>query len=135
LLFQKQSAEITDSARPVLKNLGKLLSELDISMRIEGHIDDSPGQIGSHLFGWELSAMRAVNVMRFLQKEASISAERITAGGFSQYRPFVPNRTNDDRERNRRVEIIIPVVQAFYERQHGLINKAPPSFKIWDLSS
>jgi len=38
------------------------------------------------------------------------------------------------KKRNSRVEIIIPVVQDFFNKKGGITEKAPPSFKIWDLS-
>ena len=58
--------------------------------------------------------MRAINVMRFLRKEGLIPAERITVTGFSQVRPFLTNKTDAERKRNRRVEIIIPTVEEFF---------------------
>lgn len=135
LLFNNGTADISNSAQPMLKSLASILGKLDMPIRIEGHSDDSFVKNEGDRLGWELTAMRAINVMRFLQNEANIPVERLLAAGFSKYRPFVPNRTNEDRDRNRRVEISIPLTQEFYERQHGLIEQAPPSFKVWNLSS
>ena len=56
---------------------------------------------------WELSTARAASVVRFLQEKANIKPERLTASGFSFYRPVAPNDTEDTRGQNRRIEIVL----------------------------
>lgn len=135
LIFIAGSAEITAGAQPILKKLSNILSGFSLPVRIEGHTDDKLIKSDRYHSNWELSAMRAVNIMKFLKKEGDIPADKISAIGFSQYRPFVPNKTDVERARNRRVEIIIPIVQDFFEKRENIIRKAPPSFKVWDLKS
>lgn len=134
LLFEESSAELTADARTLLSNLSRIMSAFSLPVRIEGHTDDR--FVSSAVFSsqWELSAMRAVNVMRFIQDTGAIKPELISCAGFAQYRPFVPNKTDDDRARNRRVEITIPLVEDFFTQSSILMQEAPPSFKVWDLT-
>ncbi|HJS75653.1 MAG TPA: OmpA family protein, partial [Vicinamibacteria bacterium] len=56
---------------------------------------------------WELSAARAVNVVRFLQEGASLDPSHLSASALSQYRPRVANDGAEGRQRNRRIEILL----------------------------
>ena len=56
---------------------------------------------------WELSGARAASVVRFFQHSGGIAPERLMVAGFSYYRPLVPNDSSENRQRNRRVEIIL----------------------------
>jgi len=69
-------------------------------------------QIGSKLSGryptnWELSAGRAIAVVRFLQEQAGLEPERLSACGYSYYQPVPSNDTEEGRHENRRIEIIL----------------------------
>ena len=80
------------------------------NIAVEGHTDDV--QIGSALLerfptNWELSTARATAVVRFLQEKGNITPERLTACGFSYYRPVATNDTPEGRKQNRRIEIIL----------------------------
>ncbi len=133
VLFEPDSAVIADSAKPFLKKLANILGDLEAPVRVEGHTDDQTINRKKFENNWELSSMRAINILRYLKAQGKIPADRISATGFAQYRPFVPNKTAEDRRRNRRVEIIIPLVQEFFENRDSIIRKVPPSFKVWDL--
>ncbi|MCP4716315.1 MAG: flagellar motor protein MotB [Deltaproteobacteria bacterium] len=133
LAFEPGSALIGPEGQRVLRELAGLLSDINLPIRIEGHTDDRQvvnEQVDSN---WELSAMRAANVMRILVEEGNVPSKLFSAAGFAQYRPFVPNKTDEERRRNRRVEIIIPLVQETFDNRETLKNEPPPSFKVWDL--
>jgi len=134
IIFEKDSAVVKDAAMPLLSGMAKIFAGLDTSVHIEGHVDDSMTQDAGRA-GWQLSAMRAINVMRCLHDQGDIPPDRLSAVGYSKYRPYVLGRSADDRARNRRIEIVIPVSDAFYERQSGMFRQSPPSFKVWDLAS
>jgi chemotaxis protein MotB len=80
---------------------------------VEGHTDNVPiGPDLVHIFptNWELSVARAVAVVRFLQEKGGIQPKRLSARGYSYYRPVAPNESEEGRRQNRRIEIIlIPV--------------------------
>jgi chemotaxis protein MotB len=56
---------------------------------------------------WELGAVRAVNVVRFFQKESGIDPLRMSAVSYGPYRPIASNKSEEGRAKNRRIEIIL----------------------------
>jgi chemotaxis protein MotB len=98
----------------LLKLADSFRDNKDQNIAVEGHTDDV--QIGAALLdrfptNWELSAARATAVVRFFQEKGKIAPERLTASGFSFYRPVATNATPDGRKQNRRIEIILVQVQ------------------------
>jgi len=106
-LFPLGSADIDRSSRPLLDRIGEVIAAVDVPVRIEGHTDDLPIRTARFPSNWELSAARAVNVLRYLHRRFDIPAERLSAVGYGRYRPRVPNDTPAHRQKNRRVEIIL----------------------------
>ena len=114
ILFDSGSVMIKPKGQEVLLKLADSFRDnKDQNIAVEGHTDDV--QIGSALLdrfptNWELSTERATAVVRFLQEKGNIAPERLTASGFSFYRPVATNETPEGRKQNRRIEIIlIPV--------------------------
>ena len=106
-LFEIGSARIAADARPLLDEIGSILLKTRLSVRIEGHTDDLPIATREYPSNWELSTARAVTVLRYLLAECSVPAKRLSAAGYGQFQPLVPNRTEDNRAKNRRVEIFL----------------------------
>lgn len=110
ILFDSGSAEVKKSGREVLKRVAHVLSRVpDRDIRVEGHTDDVP--IGPRLreafpTNWELSTARATNVVRYLV-EAGVDPARLSASGYSEFRPVDSNDTAEGRARNRRIEIVL----------------------------
>jgi chemotaxis protein MotB len=111
ILFDSGSVVIKSEGRKVLLTLADTFrANKDKYIVVEGHTDDV--QIGSALAqkyptNWELSAARATAVTRFLHEEGNIEPQRLTASGFSFYRPVADNDTQEGRKQNRRIEIIL----------------------------
>jgi chemotaxis protein MotB len=76
-------------------------------VRVQGHTDNVP--INSALFpsNWELSAVRAAMVTRAMTELYGMQPEKISAVGFGEFRPVADNLTPENREKNRRVELLI----------------------------
>jgi len=107
LLFPKGSAALTPRARQVISGVGKSLAQLPNYIRVEGHTDNLPIHTAQFPSNWELSVIRATNVAKQLINESSISPEKISATGYGEYRPLVPNTSEVNRAINRRVDIVI----------------------------
>ncbi|WP_406677769.1 OmpA/MotB family protein [Moorella sp. ACPs] len=107
ILFPKGSAELTPAAHALLQRVGQALAKLPNYLRVEGHTDNLP--IHTPLFpsNWELSTARATNVVKVLVNDAGINPERLSATGYGEYRPVVPNDTEANMARNRRVDIVV----------------------------
>jgi chemotaxis protein MotB len=108
LLFRSGSAAILSSAEPVAKGIATLLTTISQKVAISGHTDNIPINTQEFPSNWDLSSKRAVNFLRFmLERESLLRPERFSAIGYGEFRPLVPNSTAINRERNRRVEILI----------------------------
>jgi chemotaxis protein MotB len=79
------------------------------TIRVEGHTDSDPIRKTKHLYAsnWELSAMRAASVLRFLTSKCNLSPDRLYIAGFGEYQPVASNETKEGKKQNRRVEIVI----------------------------
>jgi len=56
---------------------------------------------------WELSAARAITVVRYLSEQQGVPGRQLVAAGFARFRPVASNRTQEGRARNRRIEIAV----------------------------
>jgi chemotaxis protein MotB len=127
ILFDVGEASISRRGEEVLARVGAVLAKmLDKQILVSGHTDDSP--ISSRLqerypTNWELSAARALTVVRFLEEKSGIPGRRLVAAAHAQFEPVASNRTPRGRARNRRIEILLtPDFQAIRENA----AKAPP---------
>lgn len=128
-LFMPGGMQLQDRGQKLLQNIGELLRDVSMPVYIEAHTD--PGTDGTK--GWEDTALKASAVMNFLHRQCGIPRERLRAVGFSHFRPFVPNASLEERRRNRRIDIIVPIEKEFFSRRSGITDQVPPSFKVWDL--
>jgi len=107
LLFTAGSNELNPEAKGIIKQLGIALNMVPNYIRIEGHTDNLPINTVKFPSNWELSVLRACNVMHVFQDEAGIAPDRLSAVGYGEYRPRVPNLNAANQAINRRVDIVI----------------------------
>lgn len=105
--FASGSAELSEGARALLAEIAAPLSELPHPVRIEGHTDDTPIRNPRFRSNWELSTARATQVIAYLQNELGLSAARLSAAGYGEFHPRVPNGSPEARAENRRVDLVI----------------------------
>ena len=89
---------------------GPLKYNKDRSVVVEGHTDNIPLSAGLKKrfpSNWELSTARAAAVVHFFQEQGKIEPQRLSARGYSFYRPVAPNDSEAGRHQNRRIEIIL----------------------------
>jgi len=101
------SADIVPEMKPFLDELAEIICQTSYLVSIEGHTDDLPIKTKKFPSSWDLSAARAVTILRYLIDEGGISPLRLSARGFGKYRPLFPNDTPEYRARNRRVMIYL----------------------------
>ena len=109
LLFASGSARLVSEAIPVLSNLALLFSTFKNSINVEGFTDDQPINTIAFPSNWELSTARAASVVHLFMKKG-IDPKRMSASGYAEFRPVADNSTEEGRQKNRRVTIIIPTV-------------------------
>lgn len=107
LLFDKGKAELRLQALELLDQIAGLLEQIPNPVSVEGHTCDIPISTSRFPSNWELSAARACSVIRYLIDEHGIAPRRLSAAGFADTRPVVPNTSPEARARNRRVDIVI----------------------------
>lgn len=109
LLFAPGSWDVAANGQVALENLANVLAENeDISVLVEGHTDNDPYRGQSQVKdNWDLSVMRATNVVKILTRNAGLDPDRITAAGRGEYVPLVANDTPENKAINRRTEIIL----------------------------
>ncbi len=107
ILFDPGKAELKPQAFPILKAVADVVKNDFKQIFVEGHTDNVPIHTSKYPSNWELSAARALSVVRYLHYVEGIDAARLAAVGYGEYRPLVPNTTPENRAKNRRVEIYI----------------------------
>jgi len=107
VLFDLGESELKPFAIPVLHQVAGLLKDIPNAVVVEGHTDDRPIIGAKFRSNWELSAARAFSVIRYFIEEENIKPERLSALGYGEHRPLYPNDTEENRARNRRIEINI----------------------------
>lgn len=107
VLFDSGRAELTPQAQEIMLKVSLSLKGIRNYIRVEGHTDNVPINTSQFSSNWELSVIRATNVVRFLIREADLDPARLSPTGFGEYRPVVSNATGEGRARNRRVDIVI----------------------------
>ena len=106
-LFDSGKANLKDSAKIIFSNLAQLFREHpDYHIAIRGHTDDLDIDTPQFPSNWELSAVRATTVLRYFIQQG-IDPERMSATGYADFLPLVPNDSPENRARNRRVEFVL----------------------------
>ena len=110
ILFDSGKAEIKQEGLVVLGKVIEILKTVkDKAIRIEGHTDNKPvvGPLTQrYATNWELSAARAINVARYLQKQG-IEPGVLSAAAFGEFKSVADNATPEGRAKNRRIEIVL----------------------------
>lgn len=107
LLFNSGEAAVRPEALPFLEGLSGALVELNRHTKVEGHTDNVPIRTAQFPSNWELSAARAVMVVRVLSELYGVPADHLAAVGHADTRPVTGNLDPEQRAKNRRVEIVI----------------------------
>ena len=107
VLFRTGEAVLRPEARPFIQAISEVLIELDRHVRVEGHTDNVPISTAQFPSNWELSATRAVTVVRTLSELYGLPADHLTAVGHADSRPLADNLTPEHRTKNRRVELVV----------------------------
>ena len=107
LLFASGSDALTPSGVALLSKVAQVIDPLGRYVRVEGHTDNIPIANLRFASNWELSMARAIQVVKYLAGRGGIAPEYLSAAGYGQTRPRVPNNSAIHQSRNRRVEIIL----------------------------
>ena len=112
VLFPPNSAELQPAGEQQLADMAKRLVDIasriprDINwvLQVDGHTDSKPINTPQFPSNWELSAARAIAVVKFLNSQG-IPNERLVAAGYGEYQPIAPGTDPASRAKNRRIEL------------------------------
>jgi len=121
ILFASGSDKLKAEAEPVLREVAELVAPLPFEMRIEGHADNMAFN-GYGQSNWDLSVQRAVAALGFFARNKLLPLERLSAVGYGDQKPLVPNDTDENRALNRRVEFVLEAGGDYRERLPYLID-------------
>ena len=112
ILFQSGIAELRPEGYPVLDKVIHIVRSNNLRVRIEGHTDNVPIRGGRFPSNCDLSIARAVHVVKYFIDTGQIAPDRLSAVGYGESKPLYPNDSPTDREKNRRVEIILEMIDS-----------------------
>jgi chemotaxis protein MotB len=105
--FPSGNDAIDPNTFPALDKIGRTISDLPNTVRLEGHTDSIPIHTVRFNSNWELSAARSIAMLELLVTRCGISAQRLAIAGYADTAPADSNDTEEGRAHNRRVDIVI----------------------------
>jgi len=115
VLFDSGSATLSKKGKEILKQVADVIrGDAQLSARefqVAGHTDSKPLKGGPFLDNWGLSAMRARTVVEFVtlptEQGGGLNPAKLSAAGYGETDPVAPNDSDENRTKNRRVELVI----------------------------
>jgi chemotaxis protein MotB len=130
ILFPSGSAQLAPYSMDVIQRLGGALAPFNNPIRVEGHTDNKPIKTVAFFSNWELSAARAGSVVRVLQAQG-VDPGRLAVIGYGEQRPAQSNDTEQGRNANRRVVVVILSTELQRQKpadeQPGAVGLSGPS--------
>jgi chemotaxis protein MotB len=106
--FASGSADLKEQGKMVLNDISQIIKKNDnLNIRVEGHTDDVPISTSRYRSNWELSTARSLSVVELLSEATGIKPANMSAVGYGEYRPMVPNTSTENRGLNRRIKIFV----------------------------
>jgi chemotaxis protein MotB len=105
--FRPGTAELSPDYYPILAIIRETIAKREGAVNVEGHTDNTSISTSRFRSNWDLSALRAVTVAQELFIDNVLDSNRFSVTGFADTQPLVANDSAQNRDRNRRVEIVI----------------------------
>lgn len=105
--FANDSATLGSVGDEVVDTIGSVLRSVPNDVEVQGYTDNVPISGGPFTSNWELSAVRAVNVVLRLEGVDKVTPGRLRAVGFGTTHPVASNSTPAGRAENRRVDVVV----------------------------
>jgi chemotaxis protein MotB len=105
--FAVGSADVTPEAARLIAQVAGSLVRAQNAVRVEGHTDDVPIRTPRFASNWELSTTRASAVIALLVERLGFPPARLSAAGYGEFHPRLPNTSPENRARNRRIDLVV----------------------------
>ncbi|WP_428267050.1 OmpA family protein [Haliangium sp.] len=107
VLFDSGRARLSSEGEVALAEVLDILKQFkDRRFLVAGHTDDLKVRSRRFRNNWYLSTARAVSVVEYMI-DAGFPATNLGAAGYGEFDPVAPNDSAENRQLNRRIEIII----------------------------
>lgn len=124
--FATGRADLSAVAQALLVSVAAGLRDVGNFVRVEGHTDNVPIHTDRFRSNWELSTARATNVVAFFLDQG-LEPGRLSAAGYAEYHPRVPNDADSNRARNRRIDVVVLNPQTSRREEPGAQASFTPS--------
>ncbi len=105
MLYESGATSMKENAKRFIDGIADALKMNNFYLLVEGHTDSLPITTPKYPSNWELSSARATSVIRYLIA-AGINTKRLSAIGYADNYPLVPNTSTESLFLNRRVEFV-----------------------------
>lgn len=107
VIFNTGKADILNNFYPMLIQISNMVKNLNNEIRISGYTDNVPINNKEFRSNWDLSYMRALNVMNFMVNTGNVAPNKFSIQAYGEYKPKYDNSTAEGRAKNRSVDILI----------------------------
>lgn len=107
VFFDSGNAVLKDTMKRALDIIADKLNDIDNDILVKGFTDNVPIKDSMFPSNWQLSAVRAANVVQYLIEKDNVDGTRLMAVGCGENNPVASNDTVEGRNKNRRIEMII----------------------------
>jgi chemotaxis protein MotB len=105
-LFPSGEDVIAKDTYPSIEKISVAIKQIPNPVRFEGHTDAVPIHNSRFRSNWELSAARSIALLE-LTTSFGASRDRMSVAGYAETAPVADNETEQGRQKNRRVDVII----------------------------
>ena len=109
IFFDSGKDKVKEDGKATLSKVAEVLNR-DVpnsGVAVEGHTDNDPIKYSGWKSNWELSSARALAVLHYLIDECKVKPQRLSANGYGEFHPVASNDSAQNKQKNRRVEIVI----------------------------
>jgi len=107
VVFRANVATLTPRGQAIVDTIAPVLAEVKEPIEVDGHTNQVKVKPKYYPTDWELSAARAVNVLRRLNETDHIATDRLSATGFGHTKPLVDPKIKGSQKINKRVDIVV----------------------------
>jgi chemotaxis protein MotB len=107
MLFERGQAQLKVESFAALQRVLQVIQPIPNKIQIEGHTCNIPIHTALFPSNWELSSGRAGAVLRYFTEQQRLNPQRFLAAGYADTSPLAANVSEENRARNRRVDIVI----------------------------
>ncbi|KQW42566.1 hypothetical protein ASC77_23110 [Nocardioides sp. Root1257] len=107
VVFQPNIAQLSPRGQEVVDTLAPVLHDLGNDLRIDGHTNQAAGPPKYYATDWDLSAARALSVLRRLNEVAGIPGARLSLAAFGHEKPLISPVLPGSQDINKRVDIVV----------------------------